>query len=82
VRLSEDGYIRAIPVDSKIGGQPGPYIALRAALLQPDDIVFVPENNRSQVGRFIDDIINRPFSGVNSILGTYVNFRVIESTLK
>jgi hypothetical protein len=53
-------------------------MALRGAQLQSDDIIFVPENGRSQVTRFLDDFISRPLVAVNSIVGTVVNFRLIE----
>jgi hypothetical protein len=78
IRLSEDGFIRVLPVEVAEKGQPGPYIALRGTLLQPDDILFVPENGRSQVNRFIDDFINKPLMAVNSLVGTYVNFKFIQ----
>jgi polysaccharide export outer membrane protein len=78
IRLTEDGNLRAIAVDSKISGQPGPYMALRGTQLQSDDIVFVPENGRSQIVRFLDDFVSRPLVAVNSIVGTVVNFRLVE----
>lgn len=78
IRLSDDGYLHAIPVAKPpLHGQPAPYVALRSATLQPDDIVFVPENGRSQIARFLDDFVNRPLAGLNAIAGTYVNFRLI-----
>lgn len=78
IRLTSDGFIRAIPVVAEVGGQPGSMMALRAALLQPDDIVFVPENGRSQVGRFLDDVVTKPFMAVNAVLWTAVNFRYLQ----
>jgi len=78
IRLSEDGYLQAIRVVANVGGQPGPYMALQTALLQPDDIVFVPESGRSQFGRVVDDFLNRPVQGVNALLGTYLNFKLIQ----
>jgi polysaccharide export outer membrane protein len=78
IRLAEDGNLQAILIDATISGQPGPYLALRGAALQPDDIVFVPENGRSQVARFLDDFISRPLVAVNSVVGTFVNFRLVE----
>lgn len=78
IRLTEDGYLRAIPIDARVGGQPGPYMALRGALLQPDDVVFVPESGRSQVGRVLDDFVNRPLQGINSALAVYTNFKFVE----
>jgi polysaccharide biosynthesis/export protein len=76
IRLGDDGMIRAIPVTNQAGGQPGPVIGLRTTLLQADDIVFVPESGRSQVARFLDDIVNRPLSSLTGIFGLYVNFRL------
>ena len=78
IRLSDDGYVRAIPLEVTVKGQPGAYMALRETSLQPDDILFVPENRRSQVMRFIDDFINKPVGGLNSVVSTYVNFKFIE----
>jgi polysaccharide biosynthesis/export protein len=82
IRLTDDGYLRAIPVGQGVGGQPGPYMAMRAALLQPDDIVFVPESERSQIGRFLDDFVNRPIQGINGALGIYTNYRLVEFVTK
>ena len=80
LRLSEDGYLRAIMInsDAGAGGQPGPYMAMRAAVLQPDDVIFVPESNRSQFGRFLDDFVSRPLGGINSALAVYTNFKLIQ----
>jgi len=78
IRLTEDGHLQAIPVVTEVGGQPGAYMALRSSLLQADDIVFVPENGRSQVTRFLDDIVNKPLVGVSSSLGVYANFKLIK----
>lgn len=77
IRLTQDGFVRAIPVGSKGGGQPGPYIAMRGSLLEPDDIIFVPENGRSQVTRFLQDIVNQPLQSVTAALGIYTNFRLV-----
>jgi polysaccharide export outer membrane protein len=60
IRLSSDGYLRAIPVDATVGGQPGPYLAFALTRLEPDDVLFVPESNRSQATRFINDLILLP----------------------
>jgi protein involved in polysaccharide export with SLBB domain len=78
LRLSDEGKIQSLPLDITTRGQRAPYEALARTRLQADDIVFVPESGRSQVNRFIDDFINHPLQGVNSILGTYVNFRLIQ----
>jgi polysaccharide export outer membrane protein len=75
IRLSEDGYLEAIP----IGGdwsitQSGPYITLAAAILQPDDIVFVPETGRAQIFRALSDLLV-PYQ-------IYLNYRLIQYTLQ
>lgn len=82
IRLTDDGYLRAIPVGEGVGGQPGPYMAMRTALLQPDDIVFVPESGRSQATRFLDDFVNRSIQGINGALGIYTNFKLVEFVTK
>jgi protein involved in polysaccharide export with SLBB domain len=78
IRLGDDGALLRIPVQVNRHGQSAPYEALAETRLFPDDIIFVPENGRSELGRFVDDFINRPLQGANSILGTYVNFRLVQ----
>jgi polysaccharide biosynthesis/export protein len=78
IRLTDDGFLRAILVGPGGSGQPGPYMAMSTVLLQPDDIVFVPESKRSQFGRFLDDFVNRPLQGVNGVLGVYTNYRLVQ----
>jgi protein involved in polysaccharide export with SLBB domain len=71
IRLMENGYLQAMSLPPGSGdGQPAPYIALAAISLQADDIVFVPENGRSQVNRFLDDFILKP-------LQVFLTFRLI-----
>lgn len=82
IRLTDDGFLRAFPVAEGVGGQPGPYMAMRTALLQPDDIVFVPESGRSQFGRLLDDYVNRPLQGINGALSIYTNFKLIQFVTK
>lgn len=60
IRLSKDGFLKAIPIDVTARGQPGAYLAFAMTQLEPDDVVFVPEHGRSQVVRFLDDIVLRP----------------------
>lgn len=78
LRLAEDGHLQAILVTPPGSGQVAPYMELRRTLLQADDVIFVPESTRSQVARGLDDFINRPLQGLNSLVGTYVNFRLVE----
>lgn len=60
IRLSGDGYLRAIPVEVMAGGQPGPYMGLALMKLEPDDVIFVPESHRSEVVRFMQDLVLPP----------------------
>ena len=78
IRLTDDGILQAIPVGVHVGGQPGPYMALQTTLLQADDIIFVPESGRSQFSRFIDDFITRPVGGINQLMGTYFNYKIVQ----
>ena len=79
VRLGEDGYLRTIPVSVTVRGQSGPYIALGQTPLQADDLIFVPENRRSQMTRFLDDFINKPLLEANLLLQPYVSFRFVQA---
>lgn len=78
IRLDEEGYLTAKPISSTYDGQAAPYVALQQTLLEADDILFIPESNRSQFVRAINDYVNQPLNGINSILGTWVNFKLIE----
>ncbi len=66
-------------MEAPVKGQPGPYLALRSTLLQPDDVIFVAESTRSQSARFLEDFVNRPLTGINSVLGLYLNFRFVQA---
>lgn len=71
IRLSEDGYLEAIPIGGQFSiSQPGPFLALSATMLKADDIVFVPETGRSQVMRILTDVLV-PFQ-------IYLNYKLIE----
>lgn len=74
IRLGDDGILRAIPVNVPLEGQPASYMSLTATLLQPDDIVFVPESSRSGYTRWMDDFIGRPLTYITSAL---VSYRII-----
>ena len=78
IRLQEDGRMAAIPLHDGKFGAASAYLTLETTLLQPDDILVVPESARSQFTRFVDDFVNKPLSGLNSIMGVYVNFKLTE----
>jgi len=77
IRLAEDGHLQAIPVKVPGKGQTGPVLALGDAALQADDLIFVPESGRSAFTRFLDDFINKPLTGITSLVATYLDFRLI-----
>ena len=81
IRLTDDGYIRAIPVELQGRGQPHPYLALKSIALQADDVVFVPQSNRAQTAKFIDEFLLRPFWAINQALQSYTAYRIISEDL-
>lgn len=78
IRLTPDGHLRAITPTLAAEEQPDPYMLLQMVHLEADDIVLVPESDIAQFNRWIDVYLNRPLSGVNTVMGTYLNFRLIE----
>jgi polysaccharide export outer membrane protein len=80
IRLSQDGYLEAIPVGGNGGSeffftdQVSPYRTLGNTPLQADDIVFVPETGRSQFFRALSDLLI-PFQ-------IYLNYKLIETIVK
>jgi polysaccharide export outer membrane protein len=77
IRLNDDGYMTGYVLERKNSGQAAFYAALSTTLLMPGDILVVPENGRSQFVRFIQDFVNTPLGGVNSVLNPYFQFRLI-----
>jgi hypothetical protein len=59
------------------GGKAGFYASLQQIVLQPNDMIIVPESGRSQFTRFVQDFINTPLGGVNQVLSPYFQFRVL-----
>ncbi len=82
IRLTDEGHLRAFTIPIELDGKPAPYLVLQGTLIQPEDIVFVPPNDITQVNRFIDDHINRPLTGVNSILGPITNYFIIRELIR
>lgn len=82
VRLTQDAKLRAYLLTPPVDGQIGPYLALQASLLEPEDLIFVPEGPRSQFVRFVQDYLNTPLQAVNNALTPYYQFKVIEDLAK
>lgn len=74
VRLSDEGFLEAIPIETASSfSQPGPFLALAAARLNADDIIFVPEHGRSQITRLLQDLLV-PFQ-------IYLNYKLIQKVI-
>lgn len=74
IRLSDDGFLEAIPLQTEsTTSQPGPFLALAAMQLKSDDIVYVPESGRSQVLRVLNDVLV-PFQ-------YYLNYKLLQSII-
>ncbi len=72
IRISEEGYLEAIPAGGGFSmSQPGPYLSLAATMLRADDIVFVPESGRAQIFRALSDVLV-PYQ-------IYLNYKLIQS---
>lgn len=81
VRLDEEGRLVAHVVKPKQSGQPAYYMVLQSIRLQPDDLIIVPESNRSQFVRFIQDFVTTPLGGLNSLITPYFQLRLIDEEL-
>jgi len=77
IRLNPDGRLAANIIDNPDSGAAAFYMALQNVVLQPDDILVIPESGRSQFVRFINDFITTPLQGVNTVLTPYFQFRLI-----
>lgn len=82
IRLTEDGKLQAVKVPLTLKGQPAPYMALQTTLLQADDVIFIPERNITQIDRKIDEFVNQPLNGVNSVLAPVANFLLIRELIQ
>jgi protein involved in polysaccharide export with SLBB domain len=81
VRLDEEGRLVAHVVKPKQSGQPAFYMVLQSIMLQPDDLIIVPESNRSQFVRFVQDFVTTPLGGLNSLITPYFQLRLIDEEL-
>lgn len=79
IRLEEDGRLVATTIGNLTEGDSGILLSLQQVSLKADDIIYVPEGKRSKARRFIDDFINLPLSGINSMLSIYTNYLLTDS---
>ena len=81
VRLEDDGYLKMHMLKDKAKGPVGNYMAYQNTPLKADDLIVVPENNRSLAGRIISDFFVKPLSAINLILTPYFQYKVLQSSL-
>lgn len=79
VRLNDEGQIVSYLVEDDNSGQPAFYMALQNILLKPDDLIVVPESNRSQFLRNLDDFVTKPLTALNQLIQPYFQFTLIKS---
>lgn len=77
IRLDPSGHLVATMVPRLSHGIAGSYLNMQAMLLQSGDMIVVPESNRSQFTRFVQDFINTPLNGANQLFTPYLQFRLI-----
>ncbi len=78
IRLTDEGHLRAYKIPVNSIRRSVPYMALQATVLQPDDILFVPESDIARFDRWVSEYINQPLQGANSVLTPITNFYVIK----
>lgn len=78
IRLDGDGIIRALPVAVDLPGQPAELMALQNFPLRSGDIVFIPKSDLAQFNLYMRQLITEPLTGVNSVVATYANYRLIQ----
>jgi polysaccharide biosynthesis/export protein len=77
IRLTEDGYLTGFVIDNQNSGDSAFYMAMSNMLLQPGDLVVVPESARAQFVRFIQDYVNTPLTGINQLLSPYFQYKIL-----
>lgn len=78
VRVRDDGRMVALRVTPELDGPEAAYLALNNVPLEPNDIIYVPKTFISEVSTFFEEHINKIFSGFNTVVSTYTQFRLIE----
>lgn len=71
VRLSKGGLLEAHTVRTEGYNQPEVYMALQNMLLQPNDLVVIPESYRGQIVRL--------FTDVNALIQPYFQYRILQT---
>jgi len=82
IRLADDGYLTGYVMDSKGAGESAFFMGMSNMVLQPGDLIVVPESGRSQFVRIIQDYLNTPTTGINQVLNPYFQFKILNNLTK
>ena len=77
VRLRADGHLEAVVIGRPGESETVSMTALALVTLEPDDIILVPESDRSRYTRFVDDFVNRPLTGLSLVLNSYMSWFIL-----
>lgn len=78
IRIRDDARLVAMRITPELYSPEAPYLALNNVVLDPYDIVFVPKTFIAKVSTFFEEHINKIFGGINAVISTYTQFRLIE----
>lgn len=77
VRLGDDGFLIGQAIDSTGVGDTAFFAALQQMVLQPGDLLIVPESGRSEFVRAINDFVTTPLGALNQVLAPYYQFKLL-----
>ncbi len=77
VRLESDGFLTGRALKTIDSGDTAFFVALQQMVLQPGDLIIVPESGRSQFVRALNDFVTTPLTALNQVLAPYYQFKLI-----
>lgn len=77
VRLEEDGHLTGRALNATGAGDTAFFVALQQMVLQPGDLIIVPESGRSQFVRALNDFVTTPLNALNQVLAPYYQFKLL-----
>jgi len=76
VRLESDGFLTGRALKAIDNGDTAFFVALQQMVLQPGDLIIVPESGRSQFVRALNDFVTTPLNALNQVLAPYYQFKL------
>ena len=77
IRLADDGYLTGQVINGEGTGDTAYFLALQQMILQPGDLIIVPESGRSEFVSAITDFVTTPLGAINQVLSPYYEFRLL-----